>query len=131
MTQHIFRIYNSTHGRLAQLARASRLHRGGQGFESLSVHINVSHMDNFFYLYILYSTEIDRYYVGQTSDIIFRRQIHNSGTGLFSKFTKRAKDWEIAYTEVYPNRSLAKKRETEIIKMKSRKYIEKLVSAKN
>ncbi len=28
------------YGRLAQLARASRLHREGQGFESLSAHRN-------------------------------------------------------------------------------------------
>ncbi len=30
--------YISMKGRLAQLARAPRLHRGGQGFESLSGH---------------------------------------------------------------------------------------------
>ena len=29
-----------TEGRLAQLARASRLHREGRGFESLSAHIS-------------------------------------------------------------------------------------------
>ena len=28
-------------GRLAQLARASRLHREGRGFESLNAHLNV------------------------------------------------------------------------------------------
>ena len=32
-------LYNSTRcGRLAQLARAPRLHRGGRGFEPLSAH---------------------------------------------------------------------------------------------
>ena len=30
-----------TEGRLAQLARASRLHREGRGFESLSAHTDV------------------------------------------------------------------------------------------
>jgi hypothetical protein len=32
-------------GRLAQLARASRLHRGGRGFESLSAHHVRVHSD--------------------------------------------------------------------------------------
>ncbi len=31
-------MYNNPHGRLAQLVRASLLHREGQGFESLSAH---------------------------------------------------------------------------------------------
>ena len=38
-------------GRLAQLARASRLHREGQGFESLSAHVErTAEMRSFFFV---------------------------------------------------------------------------------
>ena len=38
----------ATFGRLAQLARAPRLHRGGRGFESLSAHSSASRLSNEF-----------------------------------------------------------------------------------
>ena len=78
-----------------------------------------------FYLYIIYSPSIDQYYVGQTDDLdnrIFRH--NNSG----SKSTKKANDWVLKYTESYNSRSDAVKRETEIKKKKSRKYIETLIA---
>ncbi|WP_445709702.1 GIY-YIG nuclease family protein [Flavobacterium mesophilum] len=47
-----------------------------------------------------------------------------------SKFTKSAKDWEIKYFETFLTRSEACKRELQIKKMKSRKYIEDLIKTK-
>ncbi|WP_243854731.1 GIY-YIG nuclease family protein [Flavobacterium sp. 270] len=47
-----------------------------------------------------------------------------------SKFTKSAKDWEIKYFETFSSRSEACKRELQIKKMKSRKYIENLIETK-
>ena len=42
------------------------------------------------YCYVIYSTALDRYYVGQTSDFDNRIEMHNNG---FSKYTSKAKDW--------------------------------------
>jgi putative endonuclease len=79
-----------------------------------------------FYVYILHSLSLDQYYVGHTGDLedrIFRHT--NSG----SKSTKKANDWEIKYTEEFATRQEAVKRELEIKKKKSRKYIEWLISS--
>jgi putative endonuclease len=48
---------------------------------------------------------------------------NNSG----SKSTKKSNDWQIVYTEAHPDKPSACKRELEIKKKKSRKYIEKLI----
>ena len=45
-------------GRLAQLARAPRLHRGGRRFESYIVHIN---LDNPKGLFLFYASQYLRY----------------------------------------------------------------------
>ncbi len=78
-----------------------------------------------FYLYITYSVSLDRFYVGYTSDLEKRLFGHNNGV---SEYTSKASDWELKYTEAYSTRELAMKREKEIKKKKSRKYIEWLVS---
>jgi len=80
-----------------------------------------------FFVYILYSTEKDRHYIGQTEDIEARIKSHESG---ISPFTSIAKDWKLVYFEKYNNRTDAIKRETAIKKKKSRKYIEWLISNK-
>ena len=79
-----------------------------------------------FYVYILYSSSLDQYYVGQTENLedrIFRHT--NSG----SKSTKRTDDWILKYAEEFDSRSEAIHRELEIKNKKSRKYIEWLVSS--
>ena len=50
---------------------------------------------------------------------------HNIG---HSKFTATGIPWELKYTEAYPTLQEAKKRELQIKKMKSRKYIEKIIA---
>ena len=76
------------------------------------------------YLYILYSKALDRYYVGYTSEIETRIARHNQGWG---KFTSRAKDWELVYQEKYTQKNDAIKRESFLKRMKSRKLIEELI----
>ena len=73
-----------------------------------------------FYLYIIFSKKLDKYYVGQTDNIFNRLFQHNSG---YSKFTSKASDWELKYSEEFDLRENAYKREMEIKKKKSRKYI--------
>jgi len=80
-----------------------------------------------FYTYIIYSKTLNKYYVGSCQDINKRIDDHLNSR---SKFTKSAKDWEIKYFETFLTRSEACKRELQIKKMKSRKYIEDLITTK-
>ena len=76
--------------------------------------------------YIIYSAKLDRYYVGHTEDIDIRITQHNSG---ISKFTAKANDWILVYQQLFTSRELARTKEMEIKKKKSRKYIEWIISA--
>jgi putative endonuclease len=79
------------------------------------------------YFYILYSKDIDKFYIGHTSDILterLRRHLSNH-----SGFTSKAKDWEIVYKEVFIDKSMAYKRELEVKKWKSKIRIIKLISS--
>ena len=78
-----------------------------------------------FTVYILYSKQIDKYYVGQTEDLPARLLNHNSGK---SPYTSRSGDWQIVYSEVYSDKCAALKRELAIKRKKSRLYIEWLIS---
>ncbi len=77
------------------------------------------------YVYVLYSVKLDKYYVGACEDIIQRMIRHNSGE---SVFTSRGIPWELKYHEIYPDMFSARKREMEIKRKKSRRYIEWLIS---
>ncbi len=75
-----------------------------------------------YFVYILYNPKLDRYYTGSTGDLEDRMKRHNQGR---SKATKGgAPYWELAYREKFETRSEAVRRENEIKKKKSRKYIE-------
>jgi putative endonuclease len=77
------------------------------------------------HIYIIYSIKIDRYYVGYIDDIQWRLERHNAGWG---KYTKRGIPWKLVYTESFNTKSETLKREREIKRKKSRKYIEELIS---
>jgi putative endonuclease len=79
-----------------------------------------------YFVYIIYSPQLDQFYIGQTQNLEDRLFRHNNSG---SKSTKKAKDWELKYTESFLTRSEAVQRETQIKKMKSRSYIESLVSS--
>ncbi|MEJ5352077.1 MAG: GIY-YIG nuclease family protein [Melioribacteraceae bacterium] len=76
------------------------------------------------FTYIIYSPSTDKYYVGHTHNLTLRLERHNSGN---SRSTKHGIPWEIVYFESYASKSEAIKREYEIKRMKSRKYIEQLI----
>ncbi len=76
------------------------------------------------YLYIIYSSKIDRYYVGITENLNLRLERHNLGWG---RYTKRGIPWVMVYSEKFPTKANALKREHEIKKYKSRTYIERLL----
>ena len=77
------------------------------------------------FTYILYSSKIDKYYVGYTSNLQLRLERHNSGWG---KYSSRGTPWELVYFEKFISKHDAIKRENQIKKKKSRKYIEALIS---
>ncbi len=74
-------------------------------------------------VYILYSSSLNKYYVGYTNDINRRLSEHNRIKG---KFTDKGIPWKLVYTENYSDKISAEKREKEIKSKKSRKYIESL-----
>jgi putative endonuclease len=80
---------------------------------------------NQFYVYIIYSPLLDKYYIGYTSDLEKRLTEHNAGISLF---TSKADDWELKYSEIFSNRESAIQREKAIKGKKSRKYIEWLIA---
>ena len=78
-----------------------------------------------YFVYILYSARVDRYYVGQTEDLALRMVSHLSG---ISRYTSIANDWKMVYSEQFETRSDAIKRENEIKRKKSKKYIQKIIA---
>ena len=77
-----------------------------------------------YFTYILYSKSINKYYVGSTQDLELRLERHNSCWG---RFSSRGIPWVLVYHESFFSKSEAIKREIEIKKKKSRKYIEDLI----
>jgi putative endonuclease len=77
-----------------------------------------------YYVYIIYSKLLNKYYVGSCQNIDERLYDHLNSR---STYTKSAKDWKLKYSESFSSRSEAYHREMQIKKMKSRIYIEKLI----
>ncbi|MCK4339463.1 MAG: GIY-YIG nuclease family protein [Candidatus Cloacimonetes bacterium] len=80
-----------------------------------------------YYTYILYSKRKNKYYIGHTNNLSLRLERHNSGK---SRFTKSGIPWIIVYYDEYETKSEAMRRENEIKKQKSRKYIINLIDKK-
>ena len=79
-----------------------------------------------YFLYILQSEPTGRYYIGQTQNVEERVSYHNAN---YSKSPKNRGPWKLVYTEQYPSRSEAVRRERQIKSWKDRRMIEKLLSA--
>jgi putative endonuclease len=60
-----------------------------------------------------------------THDVQKRLLQHNAGR---TSSTKSSRPWVLVYTEIYKDNSDATKRESEIKRMKSRQYLESLIS---
>ncbi len=81
-----------------------------------------------FHVYILFSTSINKYYVGHTGDsIVERLRKHNSN---HKGFTGGLADWKIVYIEKFTTKTEAYSRERLIKSWKSRKKIEELIEIK-
>ena len=76
-------------------------------------------------VYILFSEELDRYYIGVTSNLEERIRKHNSK---HKGFTGKANDWRLVYKENYETKTAALARERQIKSWKSREMIERLIA---
>jgi len=80
-------------------------------------------MNHSFYIYILYSSSADKYYVGYTSDYLKRLIDHNSQE-YFNTYTSKFRPWVLAAVfNAGENESHAIATERLIIKQKIRKLI--------
>ncbi|MBA4302366.1 putative endonuclease [Algoriphagus alkaliphilus] len=80
-----------------------------------------------YFVYILFSSKTNKFYIGSTDKLESRLQHHNSGSTTSTKTGTPL--WEVKYTEKLADRTSALKRELEIKKKKSRKYLEWLISS--
>jgi putative endonuclease len=77
------------------------------------------------FVYIIFSEKTDKYYVGSSHNPEIRLLLHNDGA---TRSTKSGIPWKLVYTEMLENKSMAIKREFEIKRKKSRKYIQELIA---
>ena len=95
--------------------------------------MKATHTSGFFYyntmfcVYIIYSSRLDRYYIGSTDNFNLRIQEHNNG--LYpDAFTKRGIPWEKTFLLDGLNSKQAYLIEKHFKKMKSKKYIQNLIT---
>ena len=81
---------------------------------------------NLFFVYIIYSSRIDKFYIGYTTNLEKRLIEHNTGN---STYTSKSADWKLKWIKEFVSREDAMKEEKRIKTKKSRKYIEWLVSS--
>jgi putative endonuclease len=74
-----------------------------------------------YYVYILKSEVVNRYYIGCTTDDAKRLKEHNLGK---TKSTKPYRPWKLIYKELYTNKQEAYKREWHLKHPKG--YLEKI-----
>jgi len=78
-----------------------------------------------YFVYILYSKTINKYYIGYSENPIKRLEFHNSD---FNKiWSKRGKPWELMMTFPFESKSEALKAEKFIKKQKSSQYISSIL----
>ena len=76
-------------------------------------------------VYVLYSTEYDKAYVGFTSNLSARLFSHNHPNN--RHWTARYRPWKVIYTEEYPNKKEAMIREKQLKSARGRQFIKSLI----
>ncbi|HKR04895.1 MAG TPA: GIY-YIG nuclease family protein [Bacteroidia bacterium] len=82
----------------------------------------MDYVDKYF-VYIIWSDKLKKYYVGSSSQPEKRLKEHNYGK---ANFTSKGIPWKLVYSEQYNSKKEAQERERRIKQMKSKKYIENL-----
>jgi predicted GIY-YIG superfamily endonuclease len=75
-----------------------------------------------FFVYILENPD-GRFYIGQTDNLEERIANHNRTDKTAGKFTRKNGPWKLVWSESHGTRSAAMKREREIKRMKSARWI--------
>ena len=78
-----------------------------------------------YWVYILYSEKIDKYYIGSTSNLKNRIEFHNSEYNKI--WSKRGKPWVLVFSHTFETNKEALAAEKFIKKQKSRTFILKLI----
>ena len=79
-----------------------------------------------YFVYIIYSEKLDKYYIGYSTDIEFRLKKHNS---ISKGFTNLGKPWTLVYSEVFNSKHEAMAREKQLKNWKNRDRIKTLIEA--
>ncbi len=77
-----------------------------------------------YFIYILFSSTLDLYYIGFSGNPDLRLNKHLSN---HKGFTSKAKDWRIVYKEVFQEKSEALKREKQLKAWKNKIRIKQLI----
>ena len=77
-------------------------------------------------VYILFSETLNKHYVGETQDLNYRLNLHNSGY-FQDSFTAKVNDWQVIFKIPCSSRKSARLIEKHIKRMKSRIYIDNLI----
>ncbi|HMN23442.1 MAG: GIY-YIG nuclease family protein [Ignavibacteriaceae bacterium] len=77
-----------------------------------------------YYVYILKSITLNKFYIGQTNNLERRLFYHNSG---YSKSTKSGMPWNLVYKKLFLSRAEAMKREKQLKSYKNKSYLEKII----
>jgi putative endonuclease len=79
-----------------------------------------------YFLYIVYSKSQDWFYTGETLDLNYRLELHNTHQ-FKGSYTKIASDWAFVLQHECSSKTGALYLERFIKRMKSRKFIEKII----
>jgi predicted GIY-YIG superfamily endonuclease len=77
-----------------------------------------------YFVYTLQSLTDGTYYVGSTLNVNSRRERHNPGR---SQYTKSKRPWQLVRFEEFSNKSDALKRENQIKRPKSKRFIQSFI----
>ena len=83
-----------------------------------------------YYIYIIYSKKLNRFYVGTTDNVAKRIQEHNEGL-YSSSFTVKGIPWILKLSFECKSSKKAYELERFIKKMKSKVFIEKIIADEN
>ena len=79
-----------------------------------------------YFVYIIYSPKLNKYYIGFTADINDRLAKHNSKSKGFSNL---GKPWQLVYSEKFDTKKEAMSREKQLKNWKNRERLQALFKA--
>jgi len=78
-----------------------------------------------YYTYILYNIENDKFYIGQTNNLVRRVKEHNSNKSIYT--AKYQGKWRLVYYKIHDLRVESMKQEKDLKKQKNKNFYKKFV----